>query len=68
MKDLIEALQIFIKYQNVKWPTHCEHDVLSIMDITEDEVSDEDKKRLSELSFEWSDEDDCFQSFRFGSA
>jgi hypothetical protein len=26
MKELIEALQIFLKYRNETWPTHCEHD------------------------------------------
>ena len=30
MKNLIKALQIFLKYGNPKWPTHCEHDNLYI--------------------------------------
>jgi len=68
MKDLIKALQIFAKYQNVKWPTHCEHDILMIMDIAKDEPSEEDIKALDELSFFWSKEYDCWASFRFGSA
>lgn len=65
MKELIEALQIFLKYDNPTYPTHCEHDVLWVL-IDPDLVSDEDKKRLGELGFFV--EDDCFQSFRFGSA
>lgn len=67
MKDLIEALQIFAKYTDTEYPTHCEHDVLSIMEVDRENVSDEDHKRLDELGFFWSKED-CYQSFRFGSA
>lgn len=69
MDQLIEALTIFRKYKNVRHPTHCEHDVLMIMAVTQDEVSDEDQKRLDELGFHWSDADDgCWASYRFGSA
>jgi len=68
MKDLIEALQIFLKYKNAECPTHCEHDHLSIMEVEKDEVSEEDTKRLDELDFFWSDSDECFISFRYGSA
>jgi len=66
MEDLIEALTIFLKYKNEDYPTHCEHDVLWIMGVGYDEVSEEDRKRLDELGFFWSD--DGWQSFRFGSA
>jgi hypothetical protein len=69
MDDLIEALTIFRKYKNAKWPTNCSHDVLAIMEVTEEEVSEEDKKRLDELGFLFGgDDDDCWISFRFGSA
>jgi uncharacterized protein CbrC (UPF0167 family) len=68
MDDLIEALQIFRKYKNEKWPTHCEHDVLYIMAVTKDEVSEEDQKRLDELGFTYGESDDAWISFRFGSA
>lgn len=67
MKDLIEALQIFSKYQDVLYPTHCEHDTLMIMEITKDEVSEADQKRLATLGFHWSEESGWF-SFRYGSA
>jgi len=69
MKDLIEALQIFLKYGNPESPTHCEHDVLTICDINPDDVSDEDKVKLEGLGFIISEEygEECFQSFRFGS-
>lgn len=70
MKDLIEALTIFLKYGDPYSPTHCEHDVLTVM-IDPADVTDEDKARLEELSFVplvqgWGDT--TFQSFRFGSA
>lgn len=67
MEDLIKALQIFLKYGNPKWPTHCEHDVLYV-DIDPEIVSDDDKKILDELGFFPSKETpDGFDSFRFGS-
>jgi len=69
MDGLIEALTIFRKYQNVNRPTHCEHDTLMIMAVTKEEVSEEDRKRLEELGFIWSDSNDgCWISFRYGSA
>jgi hypothetical protein len=68
MKDLIEALQIFLKYRNDEFPTHCEHDVMMIMDVEKYEVTEEDAKRLDELGFCWVDEYDCWGSYRFGSA
>jgi hypothetical protein len=67
MKDLIEALQIFLKYGNPHSPTHCEHDELTICSIEADKVSAEDKARLEELGFHHHDGDDHFMSFRFGS-
>ena len=68
MKNLIEALTIFLKYKNAEWPTHCEHDVLFISEVTKDEVSAEDKEKLETLGFHWSDSYGCWISFRFGSA
>ncbi len=69
MKDLIEALTIFAKYKDLHNPTHCEHDVLYIMGVTKDEISQEDAARLKELGFIWSESDGgCWKSFRFGSA
>ena len=66
MKELIKALQIFAKYKNEDYPTHCEHDVLYIMGIEEDEISKEDVIELDKLGFFWGD--DCWMSFRYGSA
>jgi len=68
MDNLIEALQIFRKYGNPDFPTHCEHDVLWICGISPDDVSDEDKKRLNEIGFFHNEDDDLFKSYVFGSA
>ena len=51
MKDLIEALQILLKYGNPDFPTHCEHDVMVICGIYPNDVSDEDKEKLDKLGF-----------------
>jgi hypothetical protein len=68
MSDLIAALQILLKYGDPRWPTHCEHDVLTIIDISPDDVSDEDKAELDRLGFFVSETEGAFISFRFGSA
>jgi len=67
MEDLIKALQIFLKYRNEKYPTHCEHDVLMIGRILEGDVSDEDKVELDKFGFFWNEEYDCWTSYRYGS-
>jgi hypothetical protein len=67
MEDLIEALQIFLRYGNPHSPTHCEHDVLYVM-VEPGQVSDEDKEKLDELRFLTDEELNCFYSFRFGSS
>lgn len=68
MEDLIKALQIFLKYGNPEFPTHCEHDILMIADIDPEKVSEEDIKELDKLGFFISEQYDSFVSFRFGSA
>lgn len=65
MSNLIEALQIFLKYGDPIRPTHCEHDTLHVC-IDPALVSEEDKTRLEELGFDASEE--CFYSYRYGSA
>lgn len=68
MSDLIKALTIFLKYKDSKWPTHCDHDVLSIMDVDIGDVSEDDVAELDRLGFFYSEDEECFQSFRYGSA
>lgn len=68
MKELIEALNIFLKYGDPSHPFHCEHDYLYV-DIPYSEVSEEDRKRLHELGFFEDKEygDGGFGSFKYGS-
>ena len=66
MKDLLEAIKIFLKYDNPYSPFHCEHDTLTV-DIDPAIVSEGDRDRLEELGFHSFEGDDCFTSFRFGS-
>jgi hypothetical protein len=75
MSDLIEALQILLKYGNPPNPTDCCHDQLTICGIDPSAVSKEDKDRLDELGFliDWAVDEGgervgSFISFRFGSA
>lgn len=69
MSDLIEALTILLRYGNPKYPTHCEHDELTICGIDPGVVSDHDKEMLKDYGFFVTDDGgECFQSFRFGSA
>lgn len=67
MDDLIEALTILRKYGNERWPTHCEHDEMTVCGINPTDVKPDDIKRLDELGFFCDEDDECFKSFRFGS-
>lgn len=64
MDDLIEALTILRKYDNPKYPTHCEHDELFVC-VDPGLVSDQDIQRLDNLGFFTSEE--VFKSYKFGS-
>lgn len=68
MEQLIEALQIFLKYANPSYPTHCEHDIMYIMDVDVKDVSTADRIKLDELGFFWDDGEDGFISYKYGSA
>ena len=70
MLDLIEALRIFLKYGNPRNPTHCEHDVLTIIGIDPEQVSEDDKAELERLGFFVGSEygELAFHSYRYGSA
>jgi hypothetical protein len=67
MKNLIEALNIFLKYGNPSYPTHCEHDELWICGYDGITFSEEDVGKLSTLGFNNYD-GDGWKSFRYGSA
>ena len=66
MKDLIEALTIFAKYTDSKYPTNCSNHALCV-DVGEEAISDKDKARLEELSFEYNHISGTYYSLRFGS-
>jgi len=67
MDQLIKALQIFLKYANPTYPTHCAHDALIIMGDYDD-MTEDDKKALNELGFHWDSEYDGWASYKYGSA
>lgn len=67
MEDLIKALQIFLKYSNTRYPTHCEHDVMYVL-VHSRLVSEEDKLTLKDLGFIEDSEEEHFYSYRYGSA
>ena len=66
MSKLIEALAIFLKYDDPTYPTHCEHDLLTVHGIHPDDVSNEDKEKLYALGFFVID-GEYFGSYRYGS-
>lgn len=70
MDDLIAALLILRKYGNPTNPTHCNHDILTIVGIEPSKVSEEDKAKLKELGFFVGNEfgEEAFHSYKFGSA
>lgn len=69
MKDFIEVLTILLKYGDSDRPFFCDHDIIYFTAVTPEQVSDDDKLRLSELRVFISDEpgEELFYSFRFGS-
>lgn len=67
MEDLILALQILSKYENLSYPTHCEHDVLWVI-IDPELVGPEDTEALDGLGFFADERDGCFKSYKYGSA
>ena len=68
MKNLIEALTIFAKYKDLPYPTNCSHDVFAIMGITRSEMSADDADAVVRLGFLWDDTEECWISFKYGSA
>ena len=71
MNDLIKALKIFATYSedpDCLSPTYCGHDNLMIMGISKDDIPAGEQIVLGTLGFQWSDCDDCWHSYRFGSA
>jgi len=67
MDELIEALQLMATKEKPTYPTHCEHDVLTVC-VAPSLFTPEEIDRLDRLGFVPDDEGESFQSFRFGSA
>jgi len=62
MKKLVEAFEIFMKYNPDQWLEGAEHDVIYGPAEDDIEVSKEDLKRLSELGW-FLDEDEGWKCF-----
>ena len=67
MKDLIEALQIFLKYGNPDYPTTCSHDVLYVCLKNPGAISTEDQAKLNQLGFQYNRIEEVWFSYKFGS-
>jgi hypothetical protein len=79
MKELIEALQILLRYGNPTYPTSCIHDELIVHGIDPKLISEEDVNRLGVLGFyvqiegvwdsenEFTPDEDRIYSFKYGS-
>jgi len=68
LSELIAALQIFLEYGDVEWPTNCEHDEMWMTNIDADAITAGDRARLEKLGFEWDECDESYKSYAFGSA
>lgn len=60
LSNLIKALKIFLKYGDCEYPIHCERDILFILEINPNIVSDEDKDILEQLGFYVDESEDVF--------
>lgn len=67
MEDLIKSLQIFLRHGNVKFPTHCEHDIMYIFPNNPEGFTEEEVAELDKLGWHWDEDDESWQSFKFGS-
>lgn len=67
MRDLIEALTIFAKYTDARYPTTCEHGILYLNVVHRAQMTPEDFLRVQQLGFVWDEDIPAFASTRFGS-
>lgn len=65
MKDLIEALTIFMKYDSGRC-IYCSYENLAVC-VEPRDVTIKDVNRLSELSFDPDDDGQSFSSYKYGS-
>lgn len=62
MSNLIEALKIFLKYEDRAYPLGCEHDTLYVY-YNPSKISKEDIAVLDELGFHASFDEEHFYAF-----
>lgn len=67
MKNLIEALEIFLKYDSKGFPIEYFADTICISNINKDIISKEDLEKLLNLGFFWSETSKCFKCFTYRS-
>jgi hypothetical protein len=67
LQALIDALLIFRKYGNPKWPTNTGHDVLYVKGPEPDKMTPEDVGELDRLNFNWDEDIESWSSYVFGS-
>jgi hypothetical protein len=68
MENLIDALQIFLRYTNIPKPPrpfYMDDGYMVVYDISPDEVTDEDKQTLEELGFYIDKVENCFYSYKY---
>lgn len=66
LSELIQALQIILKYGDTQYPTNCVHDALYVFPAQQ--VSEEDIIKLEALGFIPDDDIvESFISYKFGS-
>jgi len=65
MENLIAALQIFLRYNNIPKPFYIHDGFMFIYDISPDEVTDADKQTLEELGFYIDKFENCFKSYKY---
>lgn len=66
IQELLEAVQIFAKYDDGQYPINAAHDEIRFY-VDPEKVTEADVITLSELGFDVDDEYDCFHSFKYGS-
>lgn len=70
MDDLIEALEIFKRYQsgyNLEYPTHCQHYELWVCGVDVGDLTKDEIQKLDKIGFFWDSDDEAFKSYKFGS-
>lgn len=68
LSEIVEILQIVLKYGDTLWPTICVRDKPWICNVDVEAITAEDRVRLEELGLRYNDADKSYTSYAFGSA